>query len=482
MSASTLNPATFPAHATGDSPTSANYNARWNAVVAAVNNHAGLIDTHVDIRNFGARGWGESAIDSTSAIQAALNFGGDVYIPPLANDDYYRITSTLSITGPLRLFGAGYTSKIAVASTFPTDTDIIRIVPSALRPNMFYKLERFNISREPGNVPRDGVHIDLTGIATANAILNFDIDRVYIDQTGRSSFRLTNPTNPDGFVASSIRGCELQSGIYLQNAGDSVLIKDNVLSNTKIGIESSFTSGAAQIIIENNNITSPLGAILLHNGIQVKILRNQIEQVVANGAADAACIWVKGDTAQIASCEIRGNNINTMGNALFCIDVQDAKDSIIAENDMVGYTHVRVGASALRTVIDSESNKFYNTSYAHIPMVISDSGSGTVGPWRTPTLLNSWVQVDAANYPVRYAKSRDGIVTIRGQVKDGTVAPMFVLPVGFRPATGQYFAVSAKNTGVWATGNLLVDAGGTVAYVTGTAETMALDISFRAAA
>jgi parallel beta-helix repeat protein len=52
--------------------------------------------------------------DSTSAIQAALNTGKDVFIPSAANDtDYYKITAALTfVRNGQRIFGEGERSKI----------------------------------------------------------------------------------------------------------------------------------------------------------------------------------------------------------------------------------------------------------------------------------------------------------------------------------------------------------------------------------
>lgn len=64
----------------------------------------------------------------------------------------------------------------------------------------------------------------------------------------------------------------------------------------------------------------------------------------------------------------------------------------------------------------------------------------------TPTLLNSWVEADTSAYGTTgYRMETDGVVRLRGSVKDGTTgnanAPIFVLPEGFRPAKEMNFPV-----------------------------------------
>lgn len=53
--------------------------------------------------------------------------------------------------------------------------------------------------------------------------------------------------------------------------------------------------------------------------------------------------------------------------------------------------------------------------------------------WQTPTLINSWVAWGAPFVTAQYRRSTGGVVMLRGVVKNGTGAVMFVLPVGYRP-------------------------------------------------
>lgn len=377
MSASTLNPATFPAHVTGESPTSANYNARWSAVVAAVNNHAGLIDAHIDIRSFGATGNGST--DDTAAIQAALNVGGRVYIPPVTPGLHYKITAPLVISKPTQLFGMGAYSQIFASSAFTASDDLLRIIPTDSSRSL-YSLSNFVLGAAASS--RHMVHVDLTTVSGTVGLAAFDMDRMYLNpSTNGKAFKLTNPTITEGFLLSSIRGCIIYGGVHMERCGDSVIISENSFNGSNIGIELSFTTGAAQCVIEKNNMVSAGGAIVLHNAIQPKILHNQIEQLVAYTGAEAASIALKGDTAQIASAHIQGNNINTLGNVTNCISVQAATNTRIENNDMVSAgTHVLIGSSALRTHI-SQSNKFQNLSYVFIPMSVTDYGNSTSGPY-----------------------------------------------------------------------------------------------------
>jgi hypothetical protein len=78
-----------------------------------------------------------------------------------------------------------------------------------------------------------------------------------------------------------------------------------------------------------------------------------------------------------------------------------------------------------------------------------------------PALADDWVDADAA-YPVKY--KRDGHrITIRGMMKDGTIADgsvAFILPAGYRPAQVERFAISYDDAGTEKTGALVVSTDG----------------------
>jgi hypothetical protein len=63
-------------------------------------------------------------------------------------------------------------------------------------------------------------------------------------------------------------------------------------------------------------------------------------------------------------------------------------------------------------------------------------GGGDPGAWQTPTLLNSWVDFGNPYGPTAYRKDLNGVVHLRGVIKDGTTTGgtvVFTLPAGFRP-------------------------------------------------
>ncbi len=68
--------------------------------------------------------------------------------------------------------------------------------------------------------------------------------------------------------------------------------------------------------------------------------------------------------------------------------------------------------------------------------------------WATLALENLWVNFGAPYQDAKYAKSAEGVVYLRGLIKDGTGTAgtrIATLPVGFRPLAKERFAVDANN-------------------------------------
>jgi hypothetical protein len=76
--------------------------------------------------------------------------------------------------------------------------------------------------------------------------------------------------------------------------------------------------------------------------------------------------------------------------------------------------------------------------------------SGTISngnSWIAPTLINSWADYGSSFAPVGYKKYADGIVRLRGLVKNGSqTTNAFVLPVGFRPGYYHEFSVACQGS------------------------------------
>jgi hypothetical protein len=74
----------------------------------------------------------------------------------------------------------------------------------------------------------------------------------------------------------------------------------------------------------------------------------------------------------------------------------------------------------------------------------------TFNSWTNLPLTSGWIAFDAANYsPPTYTKSADGIVTVRGLIKNGaysTGSLIATLPPGYRPAERQIYTCTANGS------------------------------------
>jgi hypothetical protein len=107
-----------------------------------------------------------------------------------------------------------------------------------------------------------------------------------------------------------------------------------------------------------------------------------------------------------------------------------------------------------------------------------------VGATGQPGFENGWTNFGPALYDTAaFYKDPLGVVHLKGTVKDGIIGTIFTLPVGYRPAKSQFFAIPANN----AFGDVLVrglsegGAAGRVQFNAGSTAFASLDgVSFRA--
>ncbi len=99
--------------------------------------------------------------------------------------------------------------------------------------------------------------------------------------------------------------------------------------------------------------------------------------------------------------------------------------------------------------------------------------------WVAPTLLNSWANYSTTFSEAGYFKDKNGMVHLRGLVKDGTASAgtaIFTLPTGYRP-TRRLIIVTVSSAGH---SQLRVDTDGDVQFYAGANTWFSLDgVSFR---
>jgi hypothetical protein len=97
--------------------------------------------------------------------------------------------------------------------------------------------------------------------------------------------------------------------------------------------------------------------------------------------------------------------------------------------------------------------------------------------WITPTLISGWVNVGGIYTTCQYMKDQFGFVHLKGRISSGTfAAPLFTLPIGYRPSKIMNFAVPSAGE----FGQLTVQDNGVVIPQVGKNSSFHLDgITFR---
>ncbi len=434
---------------------------------------------------------GDGVTNDRTAIQNAINAaqvnGGIVYFP--AGNYLLDGTGTelLLITGQIHLLGAGARSKLVVASTVSSTTDVIRIKPTTFA-GFGYGIDSIYIAPQSGTPARHALNIDITNADQIMAKLYIQNSNFY--QFGGRAIYLTNPTNLDGFFTSIIQNNLFYGGLSLQNAGDSLNFIGNTFTGTNAALDLSLVSGAAQVVIAFNNITSAGGAVRVTGGSQIKILHNQIEQVVAHTGPDNAMISIEGlPTNYVQFVEITGNNMNAhtfVANNIrlnYSAYAQIRNNVLTKEGAGPFNNYINILSNAVSTGIDADNYFGTPTGTVSYSTAITDNGSYTNGVKKSATLLNSWVNYDTANWEsASFMKDSDGFVHLSGLIKNGTTTPgtvIFTLPANFRPKLAHKFSVVSNNGSTSVLGDVNVLATGEVMLISGSNGYLSLDgISF----
>lgn len=387
---------------------------------------------------------GTSTYDATADIQAAINLscngGGSVYLPA----GTYKC-GALTATARLKMYGDGIFKSI-ISSTVTGSNDAFTITPLVGSGNTGYLFEDFGIEPViPGN-GRYGIRVTLVTLAYfSNSVFH----RVYIGQFGSQGLYLDNTiANGDGFFTTTIRRCWITNGILGTKVGDSINIEENTITGSAnyVGISLTSLSGARQIIMDSNNITTLGGGIFLDNVFGASIKNNQIEYATTtiNYAGSNPGYVTLQDCAHT---NILGNTISpylgggvTAASSAIAILGTTTRTLIQANEIAKGQNyHISSEATTNKSFIYSDNN--YNISPPSFDLL----GTDTRGVWFTPTLINGWVNTGGDPGDARYMKTVDGTVFIDGNVSGGA-SSIFTLPAAYCPDDRRRFVTVADGT------------------------------------
>jgi hypothetical protein len=251
----------------------------------------------VSVKDFGAVGDGTT--DDTAAIQAAITAaqinGQSVYLPA----GNYLVSNTLTLSKQITLFGDGIRSFIKVAASVGATTDIIKISPSSSDDTQSgFILKDFRIGPVSGTPGRHAIAIDIT----TRAVYASQFSGLRLDALGGKGFVVLPNATPlvDGFFTSVIQDCTIANGMYLDEAGDSIRILNNIFTGANVGIYLNcvFVSSANTphgVDIIGNSFVSSGGGVHIKNGYSTRVMRNLFETSAGN--ANNAQLDIDGTSA-----------------------------------------------------------------------------------------------------------------------------------------------------------------------------------------
>lgn len=432
----------------------------------------------VSVKDFGAVGSG--VVDDHTAVQNAASNANSI----LVSDGEYLLSQQIVMSVPKSFVGGGATSKFKTTAGFTGS--IFRIAPAVGTDPKGWTVSDFEITNNGS-----ATNAFLLDIASAGEYISkFTLSKV-ISNTQVSNYfveLLNSIPNTDGLFTSYFSDNWSFGGYYLENAGDSIYLERNTTTGAGVGYYVKQLGTAANITIRDGNCTSAGGALNMVQGANLTFENMQVECPVAfTGVNNAAVSIDRPSGGSIYNTKIINNNINTQGNPLYCVYLDNAVQTIIDGNelycDVSTGAHIYIDSGARDTIIGN--NKYYNQATgAETAPIIVNNGQATVGVWQDIAIsLAGWTSQGATENVLGCFKDRDGTVHLRGRVAGPATAPatLFTLPnVGFRPNTKniQFSAFGAVSF-VRGEVQFVVNAAGSVVILTNNATALDLNgISF----
>lgn len=417
-------------------------------------------------QDFGAVG--DIATDDTIALQAALSTNRPVKAIAATG---YKVTGPLTSQAAAGIHGEGLLSALYV-SGLSASADALTISPPVDGNAREYAgLSGAYILQSSG-----GRHSVMADVDAAGKVLSrFKIDHSFLraNGAGHYAFAVNNTTNAaDRFFLAYLENSVFDGGLLLDGVGDSINITGSTFTGVNEAMAFRQTTAASpgafgpssMMVFERNNSTANRGIYIIE-AQSPKVRNNNLECGVGPGAgAEQALVNLKGLTQRIYGAEITGNAILHAPNCTTGVFVGNTNGALV-ENNIFGLAATGYG---IVVSVDAKNTRIGVNRFdpPGTGREVNDLGVGTKGVLKTPTLLNGWTNTGGGSEAASFIKGLDGFVRISGIIGNGTVTagtPLFVLPVGFRPAGRCFFAsYGFTSGGAYATTVIRVDADGTV--------------------
>lgn len=401
-----------------------------------------------------------TATANVTAFQAAITYAeiytGALHIP----SGSYSFDAGLVIAATINLTGDGMNKSVMTFTHSGASTYGLKIEPDGrTNNNTFSSWSGFMVVASSASY---GIWINLTG---SEYLSNFTMERVYTIGS-QQGLRANGTGITGGLFSCTFRRCWFANGVNMTNVGDSITILENTINGNGIGIFITLISGARQLIIRNNNITTLAECIYTLGVVGAQIESNWMETPSYLGSytgASGSICYISGST----NTRVYGNTIQPLDEvgggfvganyAVACVGVGDG--NIFDDNDIADGVLGHFQIDTVTNTVIGDKNVYPEAR------VIADTGQGTIGVRKTPTLSGAWVAYSAGTYPtLTYKKLPTGNLKLQGAIKSGS-GTLFTLPLGFRPTVQQM--VSYFNPVDGTDGYVSISTAGVVSLVSG---------------
>ena len=307
-----------------------------------------------------------------------------------------------------------------------------------------------------------GIHLDTT-VSNAQILAETIIERIWIYPMGGAGIYQSDYTGSiDGYFNSVIRNCMVFGGMTFTQLGDTNRIENNFMRGDGYGLLITMTDGSSILNITGNVITSAGGNRIIYAG-SCLINGNQFERQVTNTNPNAALLEILGTGTPISMPVITNNkfydSVNTNAIHVYLNNVLAPRlngnyHSLEFSTTQCCYyiTSNCKGADVRENFIIKDATPSYTLwrnmldDQVTYPSIIQDSGLGTVGFVKTPTLQNSWT---ASGIAPTVERTDQEWVCFNGGLQPGTKTSgvtIFTIPAGFRPNSALNLYVNTTNS------------------------------------
>ncbi|WP_343625357.1 hypothetical protein [Roseateles puraquae] len=278
--------------------------------------------------------------DATAQLQSMVDTAKGVLELPAC---VFNTSAPILISKPLRLVGAAATVNGTIIRSSADEAVVIdpavrvAVAVGGWNQRGFWAAVE-NLRIEP-TASGGGKHALVLRVRPGFFISSWLVDRVHLGDFGEQGLLLENPgAQGDGIFTGQVSRSYIENGVKGTLIGDSVWFYRNSVTNGPsrfskpglVGFDISLVAGAAETVIEQNNITTTGGCVLVRSGIGIGVLHNWCE---TSGAPAVGQGLIQLNDCQ--ECTVRDNRVQTMsGAAAFALAFSGGGFNVVESNKL----------------------------------------------------------------------------------------------------------------------------------------------------